>query len=165
MFFLRSLVKQKDALAKKIALEDTPATDLHPLAKKIVALLPDHETLTLSQIVKLTKGKPSTVKLRLKELVEKGYLVPKGQGAWGALSAAYGRKIWLTVMLKVLQHHEACAWDLFSQRPRIPNSRASIAALACPPLQHLVHSGINILKHRACCILLRRSPGGWSEVI
>lgn len=35
---------------------------------------------TLSQIVKLTKGKPSTVKLRLKELVEKGYLVPKGQG-------------------------------------------------------------------------------------
>ncbi len=80
MFFLRSLVKQKDALAKKIAIEDTHATDLHPLAKKIVALLPDHETLTLSQIVKLTQGKPSTVKLRLKELVEKGYLVPKGQG-------------------------------------------------------------------------------------
>jgi Fic family protein len=80
IFFLRSLVKQKDALAKKIALEDTQATDLHPLAKKIVALLPDHETLTLSQIVKLTKGKPSTLKLRLKELVEKGYLVPKGQG-------------------------------------------------------------------------------------
>jgi Fic family protein len=80
IFFLRSLVKQKDALAKKIALDDTQATDLHPLAKKIVALLPDHETLTLSQIVKLTQGKPSTVKLRLKELVEKGYLVPKGQG-------------------------------------------------------------------------------------
>ncbi len=60
--------------------EDTQATDLHPLAKKIVALLPDHETLTLSQIVTITKGKPSTVKLRLKELVENGYLVPKGQG-------------------------------------------------------------------------------------
>jgi Fic family protein len=80
IFFLRSLVKQKEALAKKIAIEDTQATDLHPLAKKIVALLPDHETLTLSQIVKLTQGKPSTVKLRLKELIEKGYLVPKGQG-------------------------------------------------------------------------------------
>ena len=80
IFFLRSLVKQKDALAKKIAIEDTQATDLHPLAKKIVALLPDHETLTLSQIVRLTKGKPSTVKLRLRELIEKGYLVPKGQG-------------------------------------------------------------------------------------
>ena len=80
IFFLRSLVKQKDALARKIALEDTQATDLHPLARKIVALLPDHETLTLSQIVTLTKGKPSTVKLRLKELVGKGYLMPKGQG-------------------------------------------------------------------------------------
>ena len=63
IFFLRSLVKQKDALAKKI-----------------VALLPDHETLTLSLIVKLTQGKPSTVKLRLKELAEKGCLEPKGQG-------------------------------------------------------------------------------------
>jgi Fic family protein len=50
------------------------------LAKKIVALLPDHETLTLSQSVKFTQGKPSTVKLRLKELVEKGCRVPKGQG-------------------------------------------------------------------------------------
>ena len=32
-----------------------------------------------ARIVKLTKGKPSTVKLRLKEIVEKGHLVPKGQ--------------------------------------------------------------------------------------
>ena len=80
LFFLRSLVKQKDALAKKIALEETRAEDLHPLAKKIVTLLPDHEILTLSQIVKLVNGKPSTVKLRLKELVEKGYLLPRGQG-------------------------------------------------------------------------------------
>jgi len=80
IFFLRSLVKQKDTLANKIALNETHSEDLHPLAKQIVALLPDHETLTLSQIVTLTKGKPSTIKLRLKELVGKGYLVPKGQG-------------------------------------------------------------------------------------
>lgn len=73
-------MKQKDALAKRIALEETRADDFHPLAKKIVALLPDHETLTLRQIVKLTGGKPSTVKLRIKELVGKGYLVPKGKG-------------------------------------------------------------------------------------
>lgn len=53
--------------------EEAQATDLHLLAKKIAAFLPDHETLTLSQIVKL----------RLKELVAKGYLVPKelGRGA------------------------------------------------------------------------------------
>lgn len=62
-----------------ITLEDTCTEDLHPLAKKIVALLPDHETLTLSQIVTFTQG-TSTVKLRLKELVEKVYLLPRGQG-------------------------------------------------------------------------------------
>ncbi len=80
IFFLRSLVKQKEALAKKIALESSRDTDLLPLARKIVALLPDHETLTLGQLVQLTGGKPSTLKLRLKELIEKGYLIPKGQG-------------------------------------------------------------------------------------
>lgn len=80
LFFLRSLTKQKDSLAKKISLENSKSDDLHPLAKQIVALLPDHETLTLGQLVELTQGKPSTLKLRLKELVEKGYLVPKGQG-------------------------------------------------------------------------------------
>ena len=80
LFFLRSLTKQKDALAGKITLEASRPEDLHPLAQKIVALLPDHETFTLSQIVILTGGKPSTIKLRLKELVEKGYLVPRGKG-------------------------------------------------------------------------------------
>jgi Fic family protein len=80
MFFLRSLVKQKDSLAKKITLETIQTQDLHPLAKKIVALLPDHETLTLSQIVTLIGGKPSTTKLRINELVKKGYLTPRGKG-------------------------------------------------------------------------------------
>jgi len=80
MFFLRSLVKQKDALAVKIALAETSVTDLHPLAKKIMAHFTDHETLTLSQLVKLTEGKPSTLKLRLKELIEHGHLLPKGKG-------------------------------------------------------------------------------------
>ncbi|MCB1211954.1 MAG: Fic family protein, partial [Verrucomicrobiales bacterium] len=80
MFFLRSLVKQKDVLGKKIAIEDTHATDLHPLAKKILADFADHETLTLRQLVQLTKGKPSTLKLRLKELVQQGHILPKGQG-------------------------------------------------------------------------------------
>jgi Fic family protein len=80
LFFLRSLVKQKDALAKKIDLEASRDTDLHPLARKIFDLLPDHQTLTLGQLVQLTGGKPSTLKLRLKELVEKGHIIPKGRG-------------------------------------------------------------------------------------
>ncbi len=38
------------------------------------------KTLTLGQIVQLTGGKPSTLKLRLRELVASGHLLPKGQG-------------------------------------------------------------------------------------
>ncbi len=39
--------EKKDTLAKKIALDEVPYSDLKPLARKIVALLPGHETLTL----------------------------------------------------------------------------------------------------------------------
>lgn len=38
-----------------------------------------NETLTLGQ---LTNGKPSMLKLRLKELIQHGHLLPKGQGRW-----------------------------------------------------------------------------------
>jgi hypothetical protein len=51
---------------------------LHPLL--LTALLTDHDTLTLGQVVKLVHGKPSTVKLRFRELIDKGYLEPKGKG-------------------------------------------------------------------------------------
>ena len=80
MFFLRSLTKQKDALALEISSARTRDEELHPLAGKIARLLADHETLTLGQVVKLVEGKPSTVKLRLRELVDLGMLEPRGKG-------------------------------------------------------------------------------------
>ncbi len=80
IFFLRSLVKQKEALAKKIPPQKSPTEDLHPLARQIIALLLDHEILTLRLIVDLTNTKPGIVKLRLKELINAGYLLPKGKG-------------------------------------------------------------------------------------
>ena len=52
----------------------------HPLARKIVALLPNHKTLTRGQLVLLIAGKHSTLKLRIREHVEKGHLIPKGEG-------------------------------------------------------------------------------------
>ncbi len=79
IFFIRSLVKQKDVLAARIDLEESRSTDLTPFARQIAALLADHETLTLGRILALVGGKPSTVKLRLRELIEKGYLEPRGQ--------------------------------------------------------------------------------------
>ncbi len=48
--------------------------------KKRLKLYRQDDESNISGKSKLTNGKPSTVKLRLKELVEKGYLVPKGQG-------------------------------------------------------------------------------------
>lgn len=80
IYFLRSLVKQKNVLAGKIDRLKVTADALHPMAKEIVALLPDHETLTLRKLVTLTGAKPSTLKLRIKELVEAAYLVPRGRG-------------------------------------------------------------------------------------
>ena len=88
MFFLRSLTKQKDALARKISFARASNEELHPLARKIAALLTDRETLTLGQVVKLVDGKPSTVKLRLRELVALGMLEPRGKGR----GADYQRK-------------------------------------------------------------------------
>ena len=83
MFFLRSLTKQKDALARKISFVRASNEELHPLARKIAALLTDHDTLTLGQVVKLVDGKPSTVKLRLRELVDLEMLEPRGKGRGG----------------------------------------------------------------------------------
>ena len=65
-------MKQKNALVRKIVLEASRPEDIHPLAQKIAAL---------------TGGKPSTIKLELKELVAKGYLVAQGTGAWGVFCA------------------------------------------------------------------------------
>lgn len=89
LFFIRSLGKQKDALVAKIVFEESRSSELTPLAQKIAALLIDHETLTLRQTVELVQGRPSTVKLRLRELINKGYLESRGQGR----SAYYVRKI------------------------------------------------------------------------
>ncbi|MEY4482963.1 MAG: hypothetical protein RL693_415 [Verrucomicrobiota bacterium] len=89
LFFIRSLVKQKDALVAKIVFEESRPSDLTPLAQKIAALLRDHETLTLRKTVELVQGRPSTVKLRLRELIDKGYLESRGRGR----SAYYVRKI------------------------------------------------------------------------
>ena len=96
--FFVGVSEQRDQSAPICSARQNRSKSAKESAKKIVARLPDHETLTLSQIVKLTKGKPSTVKLRLKELVEIGYLVPKGQRR-GALCTEVKVADWLAVKL------------------------------------------------------------------
>lgn len=83
LFFLRSLKKQKDRLAEKIAREPQ-AEGLHPDAVKILEEARRLGRITTGAAEKLTGAPRPTVKTRLRELVKRGLLVRRGQGrgAW-----------------------------------------------------------------------------------
>lgn len=83
LFFLRSLKKQKDRLAEKIAREPVPE-GLHPDAVKILEEARRLGRITTGEAEKLTGAPRPTVKTRLGELVKRGLLrrEGKGRGAW-----------------------------------------------------------------------------------
>lgn len=86
LFFLRSLKKQKDRLAEKIAREPQ-AEGLHPDALKILEEARRMGRITTGNAEKLTGAPRPTVKTRLGELVKRGLLVRQGhgRGAWYGL--------------------------------------------------------------------------------
>jgi len=86
VFFLRSLKKQKDKLAEKVAREPG-AEGLHPDALKILEEARRAGRITTGDAEKLTGAPRPTVKTRLGELVKRGLLVRQGQGrgAWYGL--------------------------------------------------------------------------------
>ena len=86
VFFLRSLKKQKDKLAEKVAREPG-AEGLHPDALKILEEARRAGRITTGDAEKLTGAPRPTVKTRLAELVKRGLLVRQGQGrgAWYGL--------------------------------------------------------------------------------
>jgi Fic family protein len=79
LFFLRSLKKQRDRLAEKIAREPV-AEGLHPDAIKILEDVRRSGRITTGDAEKLTGAPRPTVKTRLGELVKRGLLVRRGQG-------------------------------------------------------------------------------------
>ncbi len=86
LFFMRSLKKQKDRLAEKIAREPG-AEGLHPDAIKILEEARRAGRITTGAAEKLTGAPRPTVKTRLGELVKRGLLRRQGQGrgAWYGL--------------------------------------------------------------------------------
>ena len=86
LFFLRSLKRQKDRLAEKIAREPG-AEGLHPDALKILEEARRAGRITTGDAEKLTGAPRPTVKTRLAELVKRGLLTRQGQGrgAWYGL--------------------------------------------------------------------------------
>ncbi len=86
--FLSVLQEQKETLQDRLNAKEKDLSRLPTLSAKIMNLFEDHQRLQMKQIVKLTNGRRSTMKLRLGELVETGYLKRNGsaRSTWYSLS-------------------------------------------------------------------------------
>ena len=78
-FFLDGLAAQKDKLERALDTKAKDVSSLPALSGKVMRLFEKHKRLQMNDIVKKTKGKRSTLKLRLAELVDAGYLRRHGQ--------------------------------------------------------------------------------------
>ena len=79
---------QKDKLSARINEKDKDLTHLPTLSGRILKLFEENQRLQMSQIIKFTRARRSTVKLRLSELVGSGYLKRYGQArsTWYSLA-------------------------------------------------------------------------------
>lgn len=80
LFFLKSLKKQKDNLEKKVKAEKILQENFDNLHLEILKILKSHKKLAISDIQKLTKGNRSTVKVKLRDLVEMKKVKSFGKG-------------------------------------------------------------------------------------
>ena len=82
-FFLRALRKQVAALEQKVKDEEKLA-ELPPLSAALLQMARTDTHLTVRNAVKLTQGNRNTVKLHLKQLVNRGLLHQEGigKGTW-----------------------------------------------------------------------------------
>lgn len=78
-YFLHVLAARKADLAARLEKDRSGVTALPELSRKILKLFDRHERLGMKDIERLTKGARATLKLRLGELVEEGYLKRHGQ--------------------------------------------------------------------------------------
>ncbi len=79
-FFLRCLKKQKSNLAIKVEKEKTADDPALPaLSAQVLALLKEHERLSIAEIVKHTSANQNTLKVRLRELVQSGHIQRHGK--------------------------------------------------------------------------------------
>jgi Fic family protein len=83
LFFLQSLQKQMDVLAKKLEREKDLLV-IPKLSQDILAAAREHGRVTVQNICRLTGANRNTVKVHLKELVRKNQLVREGigKGSW-----------------------------------------------------------------------------------
>jgi len=79
-FYLRCLKKQKNSLESKVVQEkNSDDTHLPTLSIQVLELFDTRDRLTIKEMVDLTSAKQSTLKLRLRELVNSGRLKRHGK--------------------------------------------------------------------------------------
>jgi Fic family protein len=79
LFFLDCMKKQKDNLAQKIERERLMLR-LPELSGRILQVVKDHGSVSISGIQAITQANRNTIKVRLRELVDDGYLTKQGKG-------------------------------------------------------------------------------------
>ncbi|GJL85440.1 MAG: hypothetical protein DHS20C02_12150 [Micavibrio sp.] len=78
-FFFGLLKDQKDQLAVRMEKGGDTIADMPKLSTKVLKLFENHERLSMKEIERLSRGRRSTLKLRLGELVSGGYLMRHGR--------------------------------------------------------------------------------------
>jgi Fic family protein len=79
VFFLRCLRIQTDHLATKLGRERLISESLPKLSVAVIELLREHERLTASELERLTGGNRNTMKVRLRQLTEAGWIIREGK--------------------------------------------------------------------------------------
>lgn len=78
-YFLGILTARKNELSSRLEKDKSQLADMPELSRKILKLFDKQERLGMKEIERQTKGARATLKLRLGELVEGGYLKRHGQ--------------------------------------------------------------------------------------
>jgi Fic family protein len=72
--FLIILQDQANVLREKLGKKELETGQIPPLSAKVIQLFSEKDKIQMREIVRMTKGRRSTLKLRLNELVDQGYL-------------------------------------------------------------------------------------------
>ena len=80
VFFLKTMVKQKDNLAAKVRQEQSLRVSLPALSRQIVELAKTRGEITVKEIGTATNANRNTIKVHIKKLVGQSYLVQAGKG-------------------------------------------------------------------------------------
>lgn len=80
LFFLKSLKKQKDNLEKKVKAEKILQENFDDLHLEVLKILKSHKRLSVGDIQRLTEKNRSTLKVKLRDLVEMKKIKTFGKG-------------------------------------------------------------------------------------